>query len=152
MRQIIGSILSLAVALLVTAAGVYFDVRTLTVVGLSLFGFAAILWIYEWGRKKHVTPQEIDATERDRKRSLIDSGRSLAATYTQGRTGQDSFRQYLEGTKSYAALRGHLRRDYLAKLNNGRMVYAMAPGARYEPLVEQFLDELDRLEREWGLE
>lgn len=151
MRQVISAIISLAVALLVTAAGLYFDVQTLTVAGIILFGFAVILWIYEWGRQRNVTPQEVDASERDRKRSLIDQGRTFAATYTQGRTGHESFRHYLEGTKSYPALRGHLSKEYLAKLNDGRTSYAMAAGARYEPLVEWFLDELDRLERDWDL-
>jgi hypothetical protein len=32
------------------AAGLYFDVRTLTVAGIILFGLAAVLWLYEWGR------------------------------------------------------------------------------------------------------
>jgi hypothetical protein len=151
MRQVISAIVSLAIALLVTASGIYFDVQTLTVAGVILFGLAAILWLFEWGRSKRVTPQEVDASERDRKRELLDRGRSLAATYTQGHTGADSFREYLEGTKTYAALRGHLSKGYTDKLNNSHMLYAKADGARYEPLVEWFLDDLHRLEHEWRL-
>lgn len=151
MRQIISTVGSLAVGMLMAAAGLYFDVVTLTYAGVVLFGLAAVLWLYEWGRTKKVTPQEIDASERDRKRILIDRARSLAATYSQGRTGADSFRMYLEGTTTYAALRGQLNADYLAKLNAPRTLYAQADGARYEPLVEWFLDDLDRLEREWQL-
>ena len=151
MRQLVSTIASLAIGLLMAAAGLAFGVQTLTIAGAVLFGLAAILWLYEWGRQKRVTPQEVDASERDRKRALIDRGRSLAATYTQGHTGAQSFRQYLEGTKSYAALRGHLDKDYLARLNDSTTLYAMANGARYEPLVEWFLDDLDRLEQEWKL-
>jgi hypothetical protein len=151
MRQIISVVVSLAIGLLMAAAGLYFDVQTLTVAGIILFGLAAVLWLFDWGRLKRITPQEMDASERDRKRDLIDRARSLAATYSQGNTDEDSFRRYLERTKTYAALRGHLSRDYLKKLNAGRTAYVMAAGARYEPLVEWFLDDLDRLEREWGL-
>jgi hypothetical protein len=151
MRQIIGAIGSLAVGLLMAAAGLYFDVATLTVAGAILFGLAAVLWLWEWGRQKHVTPQEVDASERDRKRNLIDTGRSFAANYTQGRAGHDTFRSYLESTKSYAALRGYLSNAFLTQLNNPNTVYAMPPGGSYEGPVEGFLNELDRLEGEWGL-
>lgn len=151
MRQIISALASLAVALLVTAAGLYFDVFTLTIAGVILCGLVAVLWLHEWGRSKHVTPQEIDATERDRKRHLIDRGRSLAATFAQGRTGVPSFREYLERTATYAALRTHLSKDYLKKLNAPRTAYVGDGAGSYEPLVEWFLDDLDRLEREWGL-
>lgn len=150
MRQIIGFICSLAVALLLAAAGLYFDVRTLTLSGVILFCFAAILWLYEWGRPK-VKPKELNSAEPNRKRTLIDRARGLVATYSQGNAGKDSFREYLERTQTYAALRGHLSSDFLRKLNAPRAVYAKAEGARYEPLVEWFLDELDRLEREWRL-
>jgi len=42
-------------------------------------------------------------------------------------------------------------KGYLDKLNNSRVAYAQVPGALYEPLVEMFLDELDRLEKQWDL-
>jgi hypothetical protein len=150
-RQIISALGSVSIGLLLAAAGLYFDVRTLTVGGVIIAGVATVLWIYEWARSKAHTPQEVDASERQRKRDLIDRGRSLAATYTQGRAGGMVWRDYLERTATYAALRGHLSRDYLEKLNAARVAYARGDGANYEPLVEWFLDDLDRLEREWKL-
>lgn len=94
------------------------------------------------------TPDEKD---QERKRQLIDKGRDFAAVYSQGRTSAESFRKYLESTKTYAAIRPYLSKEYLAKLNDSRTVYAKDPGALYEPLVQMFLDELDRLEAKWGL-
>jgi ABC-type multidrug transport system fused ATPase/permease subunit len=87
----------------------------------------------------------------ERKRKLIDDSRRLATIYSQGRAGEKSFRQYLETTQTYAALRQYLNTEYLNKLNAPRTVYAQADGALYEPLVVWFLDDLDRLERDWGL-
>lgn len=124
--------------------------------GFILFVAVVTYLLFEWDQKvRSLSPGDVEHAradeDRKRKRELIDKSRDFAAIYTQGRTGQDSFRQYLEGTKTYAALRGHLSKEYLKKLNDGRTVYAQTPGARYEPLVEMFLDDLDRLEREWGL-
>jgi hypothetical protein len=50
MRQIVSVLGSLAVGLLMAAAGLYYDVKTLAVAGAILFGLAAVLWLYEWGR------------------------------------------------------------------------------------------------------
>ncbi len=134
------------------AAGLALDVQTLTTAGVILFGLAAVLWLYEWGRLRTRQGQAADPTELDRKRDLIKRARRLAATYSQGGTGDNSFRHFLERTETYATLRRHLSRDYMEKLNAPRTVYVKAGGARYEPLVEWFLDDLDRLERKWQLD
>lgn len=91
-------------------------------------------------------------SQKERRRKLITDARRLATTYTQGQAGKKSFRQYLESTHTYAALRRHLSAEYLAKLNAPRVVYAKADGATYEPLVQYYLDDLNRLEAKWGLE
>ena len=116
----------------------------------------AVLWLWSWGRPRQAPTADAVSAEADqkdlaRKRQLIDGGRRLAATYSAGGSGDDSFRKYLERTQSYAALRGHLSPAYLAKLNDSSVLYATEAGARYEPLVAWFLDDLDRLEREWKL-
>ena len=151
MQKIISIIGSLAVGLLMAAAGLYFDVRTLTIAGIVLFGFAAVLWIYEWGQTRNAAPQQVDASDRDRKRILITRARRLAIIYTRGQSGDHTFRQYLEGTGAYAELRGFLSPEFLGKLNAPRTLYAQQDGARYEALVQWYLDDLDRLEREWHL-
>ena len=87
----------------------------------------------------------------ERRRKLITDARRLAALYTRGRAGEKSFRQYLESTQTYTALRRHLSAQYMKKLNAPRTAYAQADGAKYEPLVQWYLDDLDRLEKAWGL-
>lgn len=151
MRQIVSVIASLAVGLLMAAAGLALDVETLTIAGAILFGLAAVLWLYEWGRAGRRGVATTDFSERDRRRGLIKAARRLAAGYSEGRSGDATFRHFLERTETYATLRSHLSPEYLVKLNAPRTSYAQPDGARYEPLVEWFLDDLDRLEREWKL-
>lgn len=92
-----------------------------------------------------------NASANERRRKLITDARRLATLYTRGRVGEKSFRQYLESTQTYAALRRHLSAEYMEKLNAPRTAYAQAGGAKYEPLVQWYLDDLDRLEKLWGL-
>jgi hypothetical protein len=87
----------------------------------------------------------------ERRRKLIVDARRLATLYTRGQAGGKSFRQYLESTQTYAALRRHLSAEYLKKLNAPRTIYAQADGAKYETLVQWYLDDLDRLEKTWKL-
>lgn len=50
MRKFIAIIASLAVGLLMTAAGLVFDARELAIAGIILFGLAAVLWLVKWGK------------------------------------------------------------------------------------------------------
>jgi hypothetical protein len=56
MRQLIGHIGSLAVGVLITAAGLVYDARTLVYVGSALFGLAAVLWLHDWATRVPATP------------------------------------------------------------------------------------------------
>jgi len=145
-RKLIAFGLTLAIDLALVWAGLHYDRALL--IGAVLIGLAlAGLWLWDWGRAKRPSAED----DKRRKRKLIDEGRRLGSVYGLGKSGDKSFRQFLERTTAYAALRPHLSRDYLEKLNAPRATYAMKEGARYEPLVEWFLDDLDRLEKKWGL-
>ena len=100
-----------------------------------------------WPAQSATSPSR---NEESRKRELIEKGRDLAHGFTDDHAGQ-GFRSYLEGHRSYADIRPHLSSDYLKKLNAHRTLYAKADGAKYPALVSWFLDDLDRLEKEWGL-
>lgn len=89
------------------------------------------------------------ATRDGRRLRLVDRGRDLVYGYTH-QSKIESFREWLEQSSEYPAIRPHLSEDYLAKLTRPRTSYAKGEGA-YEPLVQWFLDELDRLECEWNL-
>lgn len=88
-------------------------------------------------------------SDREHKRDLINAGRGLAVDYTN--SGETGFRRYLERSHHYPAIRPHLSTTYRADLENAWKVWGMEDGALYEPLVKMFLDEMDRLESEWGL-
>ena len=58
MRQILAFLGSLGVAIVVTAAGLYFYVQTLAAFGVALIGLVVILWLHEWARKPSQVPAE----------------------------------------------------------------------------------------------
>lgn len=91
-----------------------------------------------------------EKAEDARRRSLITAGRDIAHRFV-GEGQDQGFRAYLEHERAYADIRPHLSQGYLDKLNAPRTSYSNADGAKYPPLVSWFLDELDRLEKEWGL-
>lgn len=86
----------------------------------------------------------------EQRRKIISDGRDLAHRYTVD-PGDGSFRAFLERQRSFADIRPHLSQNYVKKLHASRTVYVTAGGAGYEPLVRWFLDEMDRLEKKWGL-
>ncbi|HEX8261686.1 MAG TPA: hypothetical protein VF547_02310 [Allosphingosinicella sp.] len=96
----------------------------------------------------HEPARDVERTER--RRALIKMGRDLAFGYCHG-DREETFREYLEGQRGYADIRPHLSEGYRGRLEAVRMVYADPDGAKYPTLVQWFLDELDRLEMEWGL-
>ena len=105
-------------------------------------------------RQALLTQAELDRANvlanHQKRRALLDECRDLAHKYTRN-DGDLAFRAFLEGERAYADIRGHLSAEYLAKLNAPRTLYVCADGARYPTLVSWFLNDLDRLEKEWGL-
>jgi hypothetical protein len=94
--------------------------------------------------------EEAKSAEKERRRALIKTGRDLAFGYCHG-DQEETFREYLEGQRGYADIRPHLSEKYRRKLEAQRVAYADPQGAKYPTLVQWFLDDLDRLEKEWGL-
>jgi hypothetical protein len=86
----------------------------------------------------------------EHRRALIKTGRDLAFGYCHG-DQEETFREYLEGQRGYADIRPHLSDAYRSKLDAVRTTYANPDGAKYPSLVQWFLDDLDRLEKEWHL-
>lgn len=84
------------------------------------------------------------------RRMLISRCRDLVHAFMNGGS-KESFRRYLEATREYPSIRGALGKGYLSKLNAQRVFFVPQDGARYPVLVSGFLDELDRLEREWKI-
>ena len=85
-----------------------------------------------------------------RRRGLIMRGRDIAHRFTIG-PNNERFRWFLESQDAYPDIRPYLSEAYLAKLHRPRTTYARAAEAAYHPLVSDFLDELERLEKDWKL-
>ena len=55
-------------------------------------------------------------------------------------------------TSTYAAMRPHMRKEAIAKFEAQRTVYVAPDGGRGDNLPKQWaLDEVARIEQEWGL-
>jgi hypothetical protein len=101
-------------------------------------------------RRKGVTPQSTaKETNKEERRRQISILRDAAVAYGNGH--DYAFRGHLEGVREYADIRKYLAPKFIDQLHQPRTVWAMPPGARYGHLVEIFLDELDRLEKDWVL-
>lgn len=83
------------------------------------------------------------------RKGKIDSLRAVAVEYGAGTDG--GFRGRLERELAYAEIRQHLAPKFITDLHRQRHGWARPNGAHYGFLVQSFLDELDRLEREWKL-
>lgn len=89
---------------------------------------------------------------RNRRRALIDQARDAAHAFPGEKVTSD-FYNYIEKQRPYLDIRKHLSDDFREKLmRSGRTGYVMPEGSHYCGMQSHFLDELDRLESEWGLD
>ena len=119
--------------------------------GAAVLAFIGVILLD--GRRKQSNFEPIvgyrtDGTEYYAQRKLIDDCRDMAHAYTLDSQNM-GFVDYTARQRPFADIRRHLSDEYLGKLNAPRTLYLGKGG--YEPLIEWFLDELDRLEKEWGL-
>jgi hypothetical protein len=80
-RKIIALLGSLAVGLFMAAAGLVYDAATLTYGGVVLLGFAAVLWLVDWGKGISATPRSSkdDQIFRAAANACYDAGVALGA-------------------------------------------------------------------------
>lgn len=58
-RRIVGPLGSLGVGLMLAAAGLAFDAKTLTFAGFAIFALMAALWLFTWSRAEEVPVPEL---------------------------------------------------------------------------------------------
>ena len=145
-KEIVGLVGSIAVNVILAAASLLVKGDVLLYAGLIGLALTAILWIWSWAfaRPKE---EEAEGERRARRRKIINEAQSLVATYELQERW--SWRDTVRYSPEFAPVRPHLSKEYLAKLNDTSTIYAQ--GGLLDPLAEMFLDELDRLEREWKL-
>jgi hypothetical protein len=148
LKQVLGFLASSSVAILIAAAGLYFDVAQLAYFGGGLLAVVASTWLL-----LRFNPRPDGARAKaiwEDRRDLIDAARTLVARHNRGEAGGKSFRDFLEAAPLYPRLRRHLSRAYVADLENRRMTFANS--GNMDHLAFRLIEELDRLETKWGLD
>lgn len=124
-----------------------------TLLTLAVFASAAyfLALVFTAQERSGADPAPATATATSPRRVLIAAMRDLAVNYANG-DQEVGFRRHLEANRKYADIRKYLSADFLAALHKQRTLFVPPDGARYPVLVALFLDELDRIEREWHLD
>jgi hypothetical protein len=88
---------------------------------------------------------------KQRREKLIRDARNFVVKATAKHGADTDFKRELEKFAPFFELRPHLSAHYLEKLDAPRTTYVPREGTRLPALGSWFLDELDRLEKEWRL-
>jgi hypothetical protein len=133
----------------------------ITIVGLVMtFAFPMWLaWKYVFPLIGFRRPRKADeeAIEPDRqrqdneRRALIANAREFVVKACEKKGAETDFRKKLEAYVPYYELRPHLSDDFRAKWNATRVIHVFADDPNLPDIAVFFLNELDRLEKEWGL-
>jgi hypothetical protein len=106
----------------------------------------------ERGRKNAKIAVELEDAERldaIHRAQLISDTRAIVAMVT--KRGSDDLRKELEASASFYQLRPHLSAAFMKKLSVGMNdSIAVVAGSSLPEHAQNLLDELDRLEKEWG--
>lgn len=111
-------------------------------------------WFHDHGTKNQQPPNsahKTDQTNVEEKRSLITKARAFTIRACRKEGEETDFRQKLEAYAPYFELRPHLSEDFRTKWNDTRIIHVFPIESNMPDIALFFLDELDRLEKEWGL-
>jgi hypothetical protein len=148
-KDIVGLIGSIAVNVVLAGIGLLVNKGdVLLYAGVIGVALTAILWIWSWAFAPPPREEEAESERRSRRRKMLNDSREMAARH-ELQTRWD-WRQTARYTSAFFDIRPHLSADYMKRLADTRRDEVPEPGMP-EPLVAAFLDELDRLEREWKL-
>jgi len=147
-KEIVGFIGSLAVNVVLAAAGVLVKGDVLLYAGIIGLAMTAVLWIWSWAFAPPPKEEDAEKERRSRRRKILNEARQMAASH-ELQTRWD-WRQTTRYSHAFADIRPHLSDEYMKRLAAVRTFQATEEGMP-EPLVSGFLDELDRLERDWKL-
>ena len=123
---------------------------TVTVTLLIIAYLAALKWAFT--EPKAMTAAEVAEIERMKERDthhrqIIARARAMVPEFEiQARR---DWRQFVRYSSDYAPIRPLLSDEYKRMLNDTHTLHVQ--GGILDPLADMFLDEVDRLEREWGL-
>jgi hypothetical protein len=128
---------------------------TLLVLSVVAAYFAAIVWTSKPRNPaasmppSALSPEAYEAQYRHRQ-MLLARGRDLAHRFSTD-IGQRNFRRFLEADRVFPEIRPHLSRAFFKILNFWPEDRPSRWAAVSAAQAQSFLDEIDRIEREWGL-
>lgn len=117
-----------------------------------------IAWHREWAEEEQEKRGEVramlDGQVMQQRRHLIEQGREMVAAFRQdGSVGTEE--RFLEGFAAFSSLKKHLKPELLEKLGSGTIyIGGVRPDGRIRirsALIDEFEQELNRLEDDWGL-
>lgn len=132
--------------------------------GYLAFALLSTMWLtwVSWPRSSGPADPEIlavaamavapkDPQADARRQSIIDENRQMIARFLASEeTVETSFATYAEGKPCFLKVRPYLSSDTLRSFG-GRTVVLPPAGRVHDGLAYRILDDLDRIEREWGL-
>jgi hypothetical protein len=92
-----------------------------------------------------------DQTKVAEKRALIREAREFVLRACKKDGAGTDFREKLSAYAPYYDLRPYLSEDFRTKWNSPRTIHVFAVDTNLPDIAMFFLDEIDRLEREWGV-
>lgn len=96
-----------------------------------------------------VKPDSMSPAKLAHRRKLIDDGRKIVTDFNRY-GGQKDLLAFLASYQGWPAIRAHIAKDVLTKIEDGRTIVIAVDGLR-DGKLGYLIDELDRLEREWDL-
>jgi hypothetical protein len=157
-RTIVSSVASTAVVVILTALTGILDPKSPVWfwglwVAVPVLVLCVLILVTDtiWGWIKGKRSKEAAVDNPNHQRELIRAGRQFVITACAKNGIETDFKRKLEAYPQFFKIRPHLSQEYRDKLDAPRTVYVPRDGTHYPALANWFLDELDRLEKEWGL-
>src|SRR5947209_286111 len=142
-KEVVGFVGSIAVNVVLAAAGVLVKGAVLLYAGAIGVALTAILWIWSWAFAPPPKEEDAEKERRSRRRKMLNEAREMVAAHELQERWD--WRQSTRYSHAFADIRPHLSAAYLERMVAVRTIEAGPPDLP-EPLVSGFLDEMDRLE------
>lgn len=100
-------------------------------------------------RRSPLKPDTVSHTKLAYRRKLIDDGRKIVTDFNRY-GGEKDLLAYLASYQGWPAIRAHIAKDVITKIEDSRLIVIADDGLR-DGKLGYLIDELDRLERQWDL-
>lgn len=94
-------------------------------------------------------PDKNDFAKTEQRRKVIEDGRLIVTEFNK-QARISSLTQFVDYRSEWPAIRSHLQPDVLSAIENGRLAVS-SKGGQKDGKIYYLMDDLSRLEKEWGL-